>query len=85
MEREYRMSVFTIIDDKHIPLFRVVWVAATPHFCGADDCEREGQYEIRLEQGESVWGSREERDGMLAALEEWAGADDETEGPWEEP
>lgn len=77
------MNVFAIIDDKHIPLYRVMWVAATPHFCGADDCEREGQYEIRLEQGESVWGSREERDAMLQALEEWAGADDEPQEPWD--
>lgn len=79
------MNVFATVDDKHVPLYRVMWVAATPHFCGADDCEREGQYEIRLEQGESVWGSREERDAMLAALEEWAGADEEDAGepPWE--
>ena len=51
------MSIFCVVDDKHIPLYRVIWVAATPHFCGADDCEREGQYEIRLEQGEAVWGN----------------------------
>ena len=36
------MSVFFLVDDKHVPLYRVMWVAATPHFCGADDCEREG-------------------------------------------
>ncbi len=67
------MSIFCLIDDKHIPLYRVIWVAATPHFCGADDCEREGQYEIRLEQGESVWGKRDERDTMLKDLERWQG------------
>ena len=65
------MSLFCTVDDKHIPLFRVMWVAAVPHFCGHDDCEREGQYEIRLEQDESVWGTALERDAMLAALEEW--------------
>ena len=48
------MSIFCLIDDKHIPLYRVMWVAATPHFCGAEDCTREGFYEVRLEQGESV-------------------------------
>jgi len=48
------MSVFFVVDDKHVPLYRVVWVAATPHFCGEDDCQREGYYEIRLEQGEYV-------------------------------
>ena len=42
-------------------------------FCGSSDCQREGQYEIRLEQGEAVWASREERDAMLQALEDWHG------------
>jgi hypothetical protein len=77
------MSIFCLVDDKHVPLFRVMWVAATPHFCGAADCEQEGNYEIRLEQGESVWATREERDAMLQALEQWQGAvedgDDEFE------
>ena len=60
------MSIFAIVDDKYVPLYRVIWVAATPHFCGADDCEREGHYEVRLEQGESVWAKTlAERDGML--------------------
>ena len=65
------MSVFCLVDDKHIPLYRILWVAELPHFCGAEDCQREGEYEIRLEQGESVWGSREERDAVLAAIEAW--------------
>jgi hypothetical protein len=67
------MSIFCIVDDKHVPLYRVIWVAAVPHFCGHEDCEHEGDYEIRLEQGESVWGSQRERDDMLAALETWQG------------
>lgn len=67
------MSIFCLIDDKHIPLYRVMWVSDVPHFCGEDDCTREGQYEIRLEQDESVWGTREERDAMLNALEKWQG------------
>ena len=50
-------TIFCIVDDKHIPLYRVMWVSATPHFCGSEDCEREGQYEVRLEQGESVWAN----------------------------
>ena len=62
------MSIFCRIDDKHIPLYRVIWVAATPHFCGDEECVREGYYEIRLEQGESVWASVEERDKMLETL-----------------
>ena len=80
------MSIFCRIDDKHIPLYRVMWVSATPHFCGEEDCVREGYYEIRLEQGESVWGSVEERDKMLESLEAWHGdmdvPDDDQEQEW---
>ena len=64
---------FCKIDDKHVPLFRVIWVSEVPHFCGHPECEQEGRYEIRLEQGESVWGNREERDATLTALEIWQG------------
>ena len=67
------MSIFCVIDDKHIPLYRVMWVSAIPHFCGADDCQHEGDYEVRLEQGDAVWANREERDEMLLALEAWQG------------
>jgi hypothetical protein len=66
-------SIFCKIDDKHIPLYRVIWISDLPHFCGEDDCMCEGQYEIRLENDESVWGSRQERDTMLRAIEEWQG------------
>jgi hypothetical protein len=65
------MSVFCLVDDKHVPVYRILWVAELPHFCGSEECEREGAYEIRLEQGESVWGSREQRDAVLAAIEAW--------------
>lgn len=67
------MSILCRIDDKHIPLYRVMWVAATPHFCGEEDCQREGDYEVRLEQDESVWASTSERDDLLAMLEAWQG------------
>jgi hypothetical protein len=67
------VSVFCIIDDKYVPLYRVMWVAATPHFCGDEQCTREGFYEIRLEQGESVWAKADERDRMLQQLEAWQG------------
>jgi hypothetical protein len=73
------MSIFCVVDDKHIPLYRVMWIASTPHFCGAEDCMREGYYEIRLEQGESVWANRAERDKMLEALEVWQGGMGPTE------
>lgn len=67
------MSILCVVDDKHIPLYRVMWVAATPHFCGEEDCVREGYYEVRLEQGESVWANQQERDAMLAQIEAWQG------------
>jgi len=76
------MAIFCEIDDKHIPLYRVVWVASTPHFCGEDDCNREGFYEIRLEQGDAVWAKREERDSMLAALEAWQGGPGAADEDW---
>jgi hypothetical protein len=50
-----------------------MWIAATPHFCGEEDCMREGNYEIRLEQGESVWANSEERDKIIQQLEQWQG------------
>jgi hypothetical protein len=81
------MAVFCVIDDKNIPLYRVMWIAAVPHFCGNEDCTREGQYEIRLEQGESVWGNKRERDDILQAIENWQGSigpDDEIEGEGDE-
>jgi hypothetical protein len=77
------MSIFCVIDDKHVPLYRVMWIAATPHFCGEDDCEREGQYEVRLEQGESVWANQVERDVVLQALEAWQGGLGPPDDQWE--
>jgi len=73
------------VDDKLIPLYRIMWLSAIPHFCGEEDCIREGYYEIRLEQGESVWANSDELDRMRQQLEQWQGglgptdvADDET-------
>ena len=83
------MSILCRIDDKMIPLYRVMWIASTPHFCGEEDCEREGFYEIRLEQGASVWANTEERDTMQQHLEQWQGglgpvdeADEADESQW---
>ncbi|NLX96129.1 MAG: hypothetical protein GXY83_08130 [Rhodopirellula sp.] len=67
------MSCFCIIDDKYVPIYRILWVSSLPHFCGSPECEREGDYEVRLEDGESVWADRDERDATLAAMELWAG------------
>lgn len=67
------MSIFCRIDDKQVPLYRVIWVAATPHFCGEEDCLHEGDYEVRLEQGESVWATLEERDQLMEQIEAWHG------------
>jgi len=79
------MSVFCVVDDKYVPLYRILWISALPHFCGDEDCQREGQYEIRLEDGESVWADRKERDAALRALAEWAGGDGADEDLDDEP
>lgn len=83
-------SPLVLVDDKHVPLYRIMWIAATPHFCGEDDCVREGQYEIMLEMDEVIWASGNDRDRVLDALARWcgdgrggggaAGSDDETPG-----
>jgi len=65
------MGIFSIVDDKHIPLHRVVWIADVPHFCGAEDCTAEGRYEIRLDGNESVWANGDERDNMLDSINRW--------------
>jgi hypothetical protein len=66
-------SVFCTADDKYIPLYRVIWLAKVPHFCGHEECMHEGDYEVRLEPDDSVWVKREERDNILAAIEAWQG------------
>jgi len=76
-------SILCLIDDKHVPLYRVMWVSAVPHFCGSDDCVCEGLYEVCLEQEESVWAKREERDRLLAALEQWQGGLGSEREPWD--
>jgi hypothetical protein len=65
------MPAFCLIDDKHVPLYRILWVSDLPHFCGSPDCQHEGEYEVRLDQGESVWCDRAGRDAVLAAVEAW--------------
>ncbi|MBN1911872.1 MAG: hypothetical protein JW818_19175 [Pirellulales bacterium] len=65
------MTVFCMIDDKYVPIYRVMWISAIPHFCGSPDCQHEGDYEVRLEQGESVWASQDERDAAVEAVEAW--------------
>lgn len=66
------MSIFTTIDDKHVPMHRILWIADVPHFCGSEDCTVEGRYEIKLEADESVFGTREEREAALANMERWS-------------
>lgn len=65
------MSIFCNVDDKSIPLYRIMWIASTPHFCGEEDCTREGYYEVRLERGEAVWANPDERDAVLEKIENW--------------
>ena len=65
------MVAFCVIDDKHVPIYRIMWISAVPHFCGSADCQHEGDYEIRLEHGESVWANQTERDETITAIEAW--------------
>jgi hypothetical protein len=74
------VSPLCVIDDKHVPLYRILWISDTPHFCGEEDCLCEGRYEVRLEMDDSVWANRDERDRVLQLLTLWCG-----EGPEEEP
>lgn len=67
------MSILCRIDDKNIPLYRIMWVAATPHFCGEEDCVREGCYEVRLEHDETIWANPTEQGEVLKRLEAWQG------------
>ncbi len=76
-------DIFAKIDDKHVPLYRVLWISDTPHFCGSETCDVEGRYEIRLEADESLFGTREERDDVLSALESWHSGPPEDERGWE--
>jgi hypothetical protein len=76
-------SPIVLVDDKHVPLYRIVWVADLPHFCGEPDCQREGQYEIRLDVDDSLWTTLRGRDQVLTALNAWCG-EPESDGPEEE-
>jgi hypothetical protein len=72
------------VDDKFLPLYRVVWISDVPHFCGEDDCMHEGDYEIRLDVDDSLWTSGDQRDEVVKALAKWCsdprlGSD---EGDW---
>ncbi|MEO2011988.1 MAG: hypothetical protein ABGX22_25190 [Pirellulaceae bacterium] len=71
-----RPAITCRIDDKHVPLYNILWIAETPHFCGDEECTAEGLYEIRLALGESLYGSRRDRDGAVSALQQWRGGDE---------
>ena len=74
-------NIFCRIDDKHVPIYRVLWVAATPHFCGEAECQCEGLHEIALEGGESVWARFDEKEKLLAMIEDWQEGGGETNLP----
>lgn len=72
------VAMICLIDDKHIPVYRIVWISDVPHFCGDEECLVEGRYEVRLEQGEAVFGNRDERDKALEMVDRWqSGVDDD--------
>ncbi len=62
---------FALVDDKHVPLTRIVWISDLPHFCGKEECQVEGRYEIRIEGDASIFATRDERDSALEAFETW--------------
>ena len=64
-------SPIIIVDDKHVPLYRIVWVSDVPHFCGEEDCMHEGDYEIRLDSDDSLWVVAKERDNVIEELTKW--------------
>ena len=66
-------SPIVVIDDKHVPLYRIVWVADVPHFCGDEKCDCEGEYEVRLDVDTSLWTNGDGRDRVLEALNRWCG------------
>ncbi|MCG8649196.1 MAG: hypothetical protein MI861_05150 [Pirellulales bacterium] len=59
------------VDDKHVPLYRIVWISDVPHFCGEEDCMHEGDYEVRLDVDDSIWTNGPGRDEVLQALAKW--------------
>lgn len=67
------------VDDKQVPLYRIVWVSNVPHFCGDEECMHEGDYEIRLDVDDSLWTNGEGRDSVVAALNRW-GSDPRSDG-----
>ena len=69
-------SVFCLIDDKHVPMYRIMWLSDVPHFCGQEDCQCEGDYEVRLDQDESLWANRQQRDQLLTEVENWYRSND---------
>ena len=66
-------SPLILVDDKHVPLYRILWVADLPLFCGDEECEREGDYEIRMDVDDSLWTSQKGRDEVISALRKWCG------------
>ena len=65
------VSPLVKIDDKHVPVFRIVWISDVPHFCGEEDCLHEGDYEIRLDIEDSIWTTASDRDLAIEALKNW--------------
>ena len=74
------MSIFCQVDDKYVPVYRIMWISALPHFCGSPQCQHEGDYEVRLEHGEALWVNQTDRDAVIEALEMWQGGLGPVEG-----
>lgn len=72
------------IDDKWLPLYRIVWVADVPHFCGEPDCMHEGDYEVRLDVDDSIWCNADGRDEAIKALNKWCSGPGGQDNDWQE-
>lgn len=66
-------EIVCVVDDKHVPIYRIMWISEVPHYCGEESCQVEGRYEVRLEQNESLFARLEERDEVLVQLNKWSG------------
>ena len=43
-------SIFFKVDDKFVPIFRLMWIADVPHFCGEEDCVAEFHWVLQNEK-----------------------------------
>lgn len=60
-------DVLVVLDDKTIPIALIDWVSELPHFCGDDECDADGLYEVYMRSG-SLFVDFEEQKVAVQAL-----------------